>query len=136
MYEVSEELEKLAEEVIEQSAELQEYDQGMLTKEFPRIAYLWSDSEKKDAKSGKVIYADTSKVTDKNKVVMYKDFIITFYRPNCEELSESQMRILMLHELLHVGITEDGDFFVRKHDIDEFQCIADNYGLHWADNKE
>lgn len=137
MYEIAEELERLATDVIGESEELKQYNNGeLITPVYPRIAYLWSDSAREDKKSGQIIYAETSKQSEKQSIVSGTDFIITFYRPNCEALDEEQMRILMLHELLHVGVTEEGDFFIRKHDISDFKCIIDKHGTDWADSKE
>lgn len=137
MYEIAEELEQLATEVIEDSQELIDYNGGeLITPKYPRIAYLWSDSAREDKKSGKIIYAETSKQSEKQSIVSGTDFIITFYHPNCEALTPEQMKILMLHELLHVGVTEDGDFFIRKHDISDFKCIIDKHGTDWSDPVE
>lgn len=131
MYEVAEELERLAVETIMNSEILKEHN-ASLTTQFPRIAYLWSDSEKRNSKTGKVTYADTSKQSEKQSVVSGTDFIITFYRPNCEALSEEQMKILMEHELMHIGITADGDFFINPHDLEDFTPIVEKYGVDWA----
>ena len=44
------------------------------------------------------------------------------------------MKILILHELMHVGIIKDGNeesYFVRPHDIEDFRDIIVQYGLDW-----
>lgn len=63
------------------------------------------------------------------------DFLITIYLPNVVDLDEDQMRILLLHELLHVGMDEkDGEpvYKINPHDIEEFREIINRYGIDWV----
>lgn len=44
------------------------------------------------------------------------------------------MRILILHELLHVGIDVDGNeesYRIIPHDIEDFRLVLERYGLDW-----
>ena len=74
------------------------------------------------------------------KAVIYMDgpmhFTITLYKTNLVGLSADQIRIVMFHELLHVGIEPgpDGDesYSVRKHDLEDFKLIIDKYGTEWS----
>lgn len=96
------------------------------------IVYLASDSEKK--KSGRVIYGECEKVPNKWKWAAPYDFAITIYQPNVERFTEAQLRILLLHELLHVGVEVDGNeekYFVSPHDYEEFTVILRRYGGDW-----
>lgn len=97
-----------------------------------KIAYLNSYEEKK--KAGKLILGDCTKVDDKYKWCCDYDFFITLYEPNIQELSDEQLEILILHELYHVGIDMTGiqpKLFVRPHDVEEFDAIVKEFGLHW-----
>ena len=96
------------------------------------IIYLGSDSEKKS--KGRLIYGECERVPDKWKWTVPCDFTITIFEPNVERFSEEQLRILILHELLHVGIVQDGNeerYSIIPHDIEDFKVILDRYGVEW-----
>ncbi|MBP5792563.1 MAG: hypothetical protein J6W46_02820, partial [Spirochaetaceae bacterium] len=61
---------------------------------------------------------------------------ITLFKKNLVGLSADQIRIVMFHELLHVGIEQgpEGDeiYSVRKHDLEDFKLIIDKYGTDWS----
>ena len=98
-----------------------------------RIVFLESEHEPKvnDRKT----LGKCEKVATKYKWGIPADFTITLYEPNIEGLTEKQIEILILHELLHVGIKEDIDFneayFVQPHDLEDFKYIIDKYGTDW-----
>lgn len=95
-----------------------------------RIAYLYADSSKKA--SGKTVYADTEKVSDKAKAVAHVDFIITFYKPNCEGLDQKRLELLMYHELRHVGYEpNEGKCSIIPHDLEDFKDIVREHGPDW-----
>lgn len=99
-----------------------------------KIAYLECNEEKK--KNRRIILADCTKVSPLYEWCCKYDFFITVYTPNIELLSDEQMRILMLHELYHVGVDNDGEepkFYCRPHDIEEFDAIIKEFGLHWEE---
>ena len=58
------------------------------------------------------------------------------FLPNVEGFTEEQKKILMHHELLHVGIqfNEDGSetYSVRPHDYEDFKEIIDRFGTEWS----
>lgn len=97
------------------------------------ILYLSSDYEKKS--KGKVVCGECEKIPDKYKWSIPADFTITIYEPNVVTFTDEQMRILIFHELLHVGIkfTDDGQesYFIRPHDIEDFRYIINKYGMDW-----
>lgn len=102
-----------------------------------RIVYLTSELEKK--KGSKLVLGQCEKVPEKYKWKVPYDFMITVFLPNVERLSREQMRILLFHELLHVGIEEDGNeekYSVREHDYEEFREIINRYGLDWSKDDE
>ena len=101
-----------------------------------RIVYLSSDHEKKS--KGIVICGECEKIPDKYKWIIPYDFSITVFEPNVEHFDDRQLRILILHELLHVGIELDGNeekYFVRPHDIEDFRSIIRRYGKDWSVDK-
>jgi len=92
-----------------------------------RIGYVMSQER---PTGSKVKYADCTKVKIKYQAWLPYDFIITFYEPNIEILSENQRKILMLHELKHIGIGERG-LKLEEHDIEDFRSILKEYGIDW-----
>ncbi len=100
-----------------------------------RIAYLESDSSKK-ADTDKLVLGECEKVAAKNKWAINYDFTITLFKNNLVGLSADQIRIVMFHELLHIGIEPgpEGDeiYSVRKHDLEDFKLIIDKFGTDWS----
>lgn len=122
-FEVSEELRILGEKIIARMPEL------YIIKEFDiKIGYVLSYEAKRD--DGKSILADCRKVTSAYKAYLPYDFIITFYDPNVSHLSDNQKKIVMLHELKHVGVGPKG-LKVIPHDIEDFKSLIVRYGLEW-----
>lgn len=121
---------KIAEELIDTEPAL-----AYIKDSRARIAYLQSDSAKKDGKD-RVVHGECEKVAPKNKWAIDYDFTITLYFNNNIGMSEAQLRVLMFHELLHVGIdhnSEGGEVYgIRKHDLQDFREIVDRYGVDWA----
>lgn len=98
------------------------------------IIYL--SSEHKKVADGKVIFAQCEKVPDKYRWGIPADFTITVFEPNVVGFSEEQLRILLLHELLHVGIEfKDGEerYYIRPHDLEDFKYIIDRFGTAWSE---
>lgn len=120
----------IAEKLIETEPEL-----AYIKKSRVRIAYLESDQAKKSDKE-KLVLGECEKVAAKNKWAISYDFTITLFKNNLVGLSAEQIRIVMFHELLHVGIElgADGEeiYSVRKHDLEDFKLIIDKFGTDWA----
>ena len=98
-----------------------------------RIAYLSSDAKRKS--KGRPTLAMCERVPARYRWAVPYDFTITVFEPNVEGMSEEQLRILMTHELYHVGIeaTEDGEYYsIVGHDIEDFKAIVDRFGFGWA----
>ena len=97
-----------------------------------RIGYVTADVEK--TRNGRAVLGQCEKVPDRYKWAMPFDFFITFYEPNCERLTDAQRRVLMLHELMHVGVDVDGNeesYRVVPHDVEDFRKIIEEYGMDW-----
>lgn len=102
------------------------------------IAYLVSEHKKRTA--DKLIYAQCEKVADKYKWGIPCDFTITVFEPNVETFTPEQIRILIFHELLHVGIefNKDGteSYTIKPHDLEDFKLIIDRFGTDWSGEYE
>lgn len=97
-----------------------------------RIGYLSSEAEK--TSNGRIIFGQCEKVPEKWKWAVPYDFVITVFEPNVERFTRKQIRILILHELLHVGIEYDGNeekYYVIPHDVEDFKVILERYGMDW-----
>lgn len=129
-YATSEEYEQLAQEVIEKHEELH-----WIRNINVRIGYVSSFKDKKTQE--RYVYGECIKVKEIYQLYAPYDFLIVFYEPNIAHLDEEQKKILMFHELLHVGCRDDGtEFYVVPHDIEDFSLILERYGLDWANKKE
>lgn len=126
---ISEKYAELAHEVLWENEELTYIRVSNVT-----ITYLSSTHEKK--KAGNLVLGQCEKVADKYKWGIPCDFTITIFEPNVKGMTDDQLKILLFHELLHVGIeeTEDGEesYSVKPHDLEDFKLIIDKFGTDWA----
>ena len=124
--------EEIAQELIDNEPEL-----AYIKNSRVKIAFLESDQSKK-ADKDKLVLGECEKVAAKNKWAINYDFTITLFRNNLIGLTLDQIRIVLFHELLHVGIEPgaDGDeiYSVVKHDLEDFKTIIDRFGTDWAKN--
>ena len=99
-----------------------------------QVAFLASDAS--PSKAGAPTLGRCELVQSKNQWAIPYDYCVVVYEPNCEGMSEEQLRILLLHELMHVLIDHDKDgeevYRVRPHDLEDFKLIIDRYGTEWA----
>ncbi|WP_199615528.1 putative metallopeptidase [Paenibacillus alkalitolerans] len=122
--EVAEDLQKLAVAIISQMPELHFIsDFGI------KIGYVRSWEKKMD--KGRIVHADCRKVGKVYGAYLPFDFLITFYEPNIGHMTENQKKILMLHELKHIGVGEKG-YRIEPHDVEDFESILTRYGLNWS----
>ncbi len=124
--EMAEDLQELATSVIDEHREELGFIEDM------EIQVGFVRSYKRKIKDGRIILADTEKTKYKYTAYLPYDFIITFYEPNVEMLTDEQKRTLMWHELRHIGIGEKG-YKIVPHDIEEFFSIINKCGLNWSD---
>ena len=127
---INENYRQIAEELIKNEPTLKSIKDSRV-----RIIYLESDSSKK-AGGDKLVQGECEKVASKNQWAINADFTITVYTNNVIGMSEKQIKILLFHELLHIGIdygTDGGEVYsVKKHDLEDFKIIIDKYGTDWA----
>lgn len=128
---------KIAEELIEKHpllVHLKAAKQGAGLK----IIYLESDKGKQ-SKLGPT-YADCEKVSASKRWAIDADFVITVYVLNVARLTDEQKKLLMLHELMHIGIKYDkqGELtpFIVPHSVQDFRYILEKYGLDWDQNPQ
>lgn len=127
---INEHYAEIGKELIESEPELEDIRFSEAT-----ICYLSSEHEK--TADGKVVLGQCEKIQEKYKWAIPCDFTITLFEPNIEGLSEEQIRIVILHELLHVGIkpnfdTGGEDYYCKPHDVEDFRLLIERYGLDWA----
>lgn len=125
MYKIDDGLKELASKIIAERTDLKK-----LADPNCRIAYLRSD--KKKTSRGRTVFADTEKVSEKVQALAQYDFIITFYDPACVALSEEKMKVLMTHELKHVGYEPGKPLSIIPHDVEDFRDIIETYGMDWT----
>lgn len=123
--EIAEDLQELATSVINEHRE----ELGFIEDMEIQIGFVRSYLRK--IKDGRIIFADTEKTKYKYTAFLPYDFVITFYEPNVQMFNDEQKRVLMWHELRHIGIGEKG-YKVMPHEIEDFFSIINTQGLHWS----
>lgn len=123
--EISSYLRELAGRIIDRFSELSHIDE-FIGRE--NVCFVLSYEPK--SSQGRAVFADCRAVKGSYRALMDYRFIITFYEPNVQDMSENQHKILMLHELKH--IQDDGK--IRPHDVEDFSSILHNYGIDWNKN--
>lgn len=123
---VSDEYNRIAQDLIMERPELEHLRDADVT-----IICLASAHEKKSG--NKLVLGQCEKIAEKYKWGIPCDFTITIFEPNCAGMTEEQMKILILHELLHVGV--DGDrLYIVQHDLEDFKAIISEFGVNWSDH--
>lgn len=77
------------------------------------------------------IAADCRKVPGPFRAYIPYQIIITVYEPCLHLFSDNQFKILLYHELKHVGLNTDFELKINDHDIKDFYFILKNYGIDW-----
>lgn len=97
------------------------------------IVYLASDAAK--ASRGRKVLGQCERVPERWKWAVPADFCITVFEPNVAGMTDDQLSVLILHELLHVGVFEnkDGDEVYRcvPHDLEDFREVVERFGMGW-----
>jgi hypothetical protein len=131
--EPSKELRKLAENILSNESILEKFPELQVIREYDiKIGYVVSQE---NPGGTKIKYADCRKLKWTYKAFLPFDFLITFYERNTELLNENQQKILMLHELKHVGMGEKG-LKLEEHDTEDFANILERYGIEWNRHDE
>lgn len=125
-------------EVCEKSKELRELGRRVI-RDRPDLAWIrecrvrigYAMSSKQKTKDDRIIFAECYKVKPLWQAFIPYDFVIVFYEPNTMMMDNQQQEILMYHELLHIGMEDNGSLKIRPHDIEDFRVILDEYGMDW-----
>ena len=127
--EISEKYAKIAHELIGEEEELSDLYMSTAS-----IVYL--SSQHKKVADGKKVFALCEKVPDRYKWGIPADFTITVFEPNIEGFTDDQLRVLIYHELLHVGIKFNNDgtetYSIKPHDLEDFKLIINKFGTDWS----
>ena len=90
--------------------------------EIDKILFL-----KETSKSPKK-YAEVKKVAAPYTFMTSMKFIMTVYEPCIVSMSDAQIHLLIMHELMHI----DDDFVkLKKHDLEDFKVLISKYGKNW-----
>ena len=124
--EINDEYTAIAEEIIKEP----DFDE---VRDFASFVVLSSEEEK--TKNKQVVYGECKLVQKLYKLFCPYDFLIIIYDVNAASFSPEQMRILIEHELRHMGYDLEGNEptpYIVPHDYEEFKQIMDKYGIDWA----
>ena len=128
-------LRKLNERYAEIGAELIRTEDALTDIANSQATIVYLSSEHKKGSGGTIVHAQCEKVADKYKWGIPCDFTITVFEPNVVDFTDEQIRILIFHELLHVGIEVDDDgeehYSCVPHDLEDFKLIIDSFGTDW-----
>lgn len=126
---------RINEEYAKIGAELIETEDALQYIKNSNASIVYLSSEHKKTGGHKIIHAQCEKIAEKYKWGIPTDFTITVFEPNVEKFTEEQMRILLFHELLHIGIEIDDDgeesYSCVPHDLEDFKLIIDRFGTDW-----
>jgi hypothetical protein len=132
----------LNEKYSEIARELIETEDALLDIRNSQATIVYLSSEHKKKSGDKLVLGQCEKVADKYKWGIPADFTITVFEPNIEGFSDEQIKMLLFHELLHVGIEFNADgsetYSIKQHDLEDFKLIIDRFGTDWSrvDNAE
>ena len=116
--------------------ELIESEESLADIRYSEATIIYLSSEHAKTSDGRPVLGQCEKIQEKYKWAIPADFTITLFEPNIENLTEEQIRIVILHELLHVGIrlNSEGeeDYYIVPHDIEDFRLLIERYGIDWA----
>lgn len=128
---------KINEEYAQIGADLIATEESLMSIRNSNATIIYLSSQHKKMSNKKIIFGQCEKVAEKYKWGIPCDFTITVFEPNIEEagFDEEQIRTLIHHELLHVGIetADDGSekYSIVPHDLEDFKLIIDRYGTNW-----
>lgn len=117
-----------------QNSKHEELGNAIIQELFPKlttVSIAWLSSDKAKMNNGKRVHAECSKVTEKYDWCCPYDFTITVYEPNVLGFTDEQMKILLEHELMHIGVDENR-LYIVPHDAEEFTEIIRKYGIDWS----
>ena len=116
------EIERIAEKLIEiLKPELEAFE----------IRYIFASENPRER--GREVTALARKVTGLNAYLAGNSegfFVLEFGRPAYDELEPAQVVAVVHHELMHFGISDEGQLWIVPHDVEEFNEIAATHGSY------
>ena len=79
--------------------------------------------------NGRTTMAKASKVTPLNQVLIEYDFLIWIAEDTWTSVTADQREALIDHELMHCAGNSDEGWYMRQHDIEEFNAIIERHGM-------
>ena len=128
---------KINEMYAEIGADLIQNEESLQSLRDSNVQIIYLSSEHKKIASGNPVFGQCEKIADKYKWGIPCDFTITVFEPNVAEFNfnDDQMRALIHHELLHVGVSVTDDdtekYSIIPHDLEDFRLILQKYGIDW-----
>lgn len=126
----------LNEKYSEIARELIETEDALLDIRNSQATIVYLSSEHKKKSGDKLVLGQCEKVADKYKWGIPADFTITIFEPNIEGFTDEQIKMLLFHELLHVGIEFNADgsetYSIKQHDLEDFKLIVEKFGTDWS----
>ena len=100
------------------------------------IGFLSSTAAKRS--DGRPVLGECERIKDKYRWAIPYDFTVTIFEPNVQDIpswDEAHLRVLLLHELMHAGVSIDRDgnevYSIVPHDVEDFRAILERHGLDW-----
>ena len=121
-YEIDYDVAKLAEKIVEACKDLswiKDYDIS--------IGFVRCSTAKQNRAN---VAADCRKVAGPFKAFCNHDIVITVYSPVFDSYSENQQKVILWHELKHIGWSEDS-VKIEDHDVKDFYVILKAMGMDW-----
>ena len=115
---------ELADELRSRIGEIKTKFQNLICKDvgLDEIGILWNSNEKSAYKAKMV------KVAEIYKAMSMPLFIFVVHKESWNKMDEGKRSALILHELMHMGYSEEkGTYYIRKHDVEDFREIIDNF---------
>ena len=127
---------EINEEYAQIGAELVDTEECLIDIKNSEATIIYLSSWQRKTSDGNPVCALCERVPDKYKWGIPCDYTITVYEQNVADFTDEQIRILLLHELLHVKITFNADgtetYGTNPHDLSDFKLIIDRYGTEWS----
>ena len=94
------------------------------------VGFVGSNKKKKVSKDH-IVFGECKQISELHRLFCPYDFLIVIYEENTAGFTDEQMKILIWHELNHIGIDEKGKAYKKAHDVEEFDDIIREFGLYW-----
>lgn len=125
-YEVDDNIKMLCEKIMRVKQDLHWIMEYQL---LDKIGYVRAYVDKRS--TGSTVFADCRIVPGPYRAFIPYEILITVYHPTASMLNDNQFKLLLYHELKHINYGNNG-VVLRKHDVQDFYIILNQYGIDWA----